>query len=184
VDDAIVLALHGWVRAHEPVARLVAGIAEYGIFLLPITLVALWFLPASGASFRRTVLIALLPSVCLAVFLALGLGLFIDRPRPFVALPIASLFPYYPDSSFPSDHVLLGIALVGPAAWSKPRVGVWLVASTLLVGFARVAAGLHYPSDVIGSALLGAIPTAISVGLVSWLERASPNSGRTARRIS
>ena len=39
----------------------------------------------------------------------------------------------------------------------------------LIVGLARVAAGLHFPSDVLGSALLAALPAAAGLSLETAL---------------
>ncbi len=174
MDAAIVLGLFEWASAHPPVARVVSLIAEYGIVLLVVALIALWFLPASGVSFRRTVLFAVVSSFVVVVLLAVGFSLFLFRPRPFEVLGFQPLFAHYADSSFPSDHMLFGTALIGPAVWSRPKLGVWLLAWLLVIGLCRVAAGVHYASDILGSILVGAVPTAISVQLVALLERASP----------
>jgi undecaprenyl-diphosphatase len=71
-----------------------------------------------------------------------------------VALGFTPLIAHVADSSFPSDHTLLGVALIGAMLLSVPRVGVGMFVWALLVGVARVAAGLHYPSDIIGSSVL------------------------------
>jgi undecaprenyl-diphosphatase len=63
-------------------------------------------------------------------------------------LGFAPLVPHAPDSSFPSDHTLVGVALAGALLFRAPRVGVCLVTLAVLVGFARVAVGVHYPSDI------------------------------------
>jgi undecaprenyl-diphosphatase len=174
MDDAIVLGLFGSASSQPLVARLVSVIAEYGILLLVLGLVLLWLLPASGVPFRRTVLFAVVPSFVVAVFLAVGFSLFLYRARPFEVLGIQPLFAHYADSSFPSDHMLFGSALIGPAVWSRPKLGIWLLVWLLVIGACRVAAGVHYASDILGSILLGAVPTGIAVQLVALLERASP----------
>jgi undecaprenyl-diphosphatase len=89
---------------------------------------------------------------------ALAVGLVLERvlarPRPFGELAITPLVAHVADSSFPSDHTLIGAALVGPMLLSVPRLGLALFGWAVLVGTARVAAGLHYPSDIIGTSVL------------------------------
>lgn len=94
----------------------------------------------------------------LAMFLALSLGSVLARPRPFVALGLAPLLPHAATATFPSRHTLVGVALAGPVMGVRRRLGLGLVVWVLGVGLARVAAGLHYPSDILGSALLALGP--------------------------
>ncbi len=164
VDQAVVIALHERAISLEWITMLVRVIAEYGIFVLPVALAAIWLVTGPGPT-REAVLAGAIAFV-LAILLSFALGLVIDRPRPFLALGTTPLFSYPVDSSFPSDHTLLGVATVGPTAWRSPRAGIWLVLWTLVVGLARVAAAVHYPSDIIGSALLAAVPTAMGLRAV------------------
>ena len=92
-----------------------------------------------------------------AFLLGLVLERTLSRPRPFVELGFQPLFAHAADSSFPSDHTLAGVALVGPLLGPARRLGVVLVVWALVVGLARVAAGVHYPSDVLGSAVLALV---------------------------
>ncbi|MGH8686410.1 MAG: phosphatase PAP2 family protein [Burkholderiales bacterium] len=79
------------------------------------------------------------------------------RPRPFqslahIAAGAAPLDAY----SFPSGHTLHAVAftLVALAYW--PWLAPVLVPFTLLTAASRIALGLHYPSDVLAGAALGA----------------------------
>ena len=110
MDEAAVLALHAWVVSQEIVAQSVSLIAQYGIFVLPAAFAVLCFAHPSDLRTKRAVLLAGALSFILALLLSFGIGLVLDRPRPVVALGIPPLFPYPADSSFPSDHTLLGIA--------------------------------------------------------------------------
>jgi len=89
--------------------------------------------------------------------------LFIDRPRP--AVPHLDEAP--PTSSFPSGHTAAAICFYGSIAaivlWhSRNR---WLTAAAvfvcaaipLTIACSRVYRGMHYPTDVLSGALLGAI---------------------------
>jgi undecaprenyl-diphosphatase len=164
MDSAIVVSLHQLTTSQPWFAGLVGIVANFGIFILPLTLAVAWFrahLP--GDSRRDAILVGVI-----AAAIAFGVGLVLERtlgrPRPFVELGFQPLFPHAADSSFPSDHTLVGVALVGPLLAAAHRLGGVLVLWALVVGFTRVAAGIHYPSDVLGSAVL-----AVVLDLIVWL---------------
>jgi len=67
--------------------------------------------------------------------------------------------------SFPSGHMLHATAFALVAVSYYPSL-VWLVLPfALLVALSRVVLGLHYPSDVLAGAALGAIISGISLGV-------------------
>jgi undecaprenyl-diphosphatase len=79
------------------------------------------------------------------------------RERPFVRHPgifqgAAALDRY----SFPSGHTLHAVAFTAISVSYFPVLAWALVPFTVLVGFSRVVLGLHYPSDVLAGATLGA----------------------------
>jgi undecaprenyl-diphosphatase len=87
----------------------------------------------------------------------------IDRHRPVVA----HLDGSPPTSSFPSGHTaastsiygLLAIIVAGHLAQARWRRLVYVVTALLVlsIGISRIYRGMHYPSDVIGGVLLGAL---------------------------
>ena len=79
MDASIVQALHQWASSANWLSSLVIVLAQAGVFVLPLALVAAWFIETEASDRRR---------------------------------------------------------------------------QAVVVGFARVAAGVHYPSDIIGSAIL------------------------------
>ncbi|HET7766673.1 MAG TPA: phosphatase PAP2 family protein, partial [Burkholderiales bacterium] len=58
---------------------------------------------------------------------------------------------------FPSGHTLHAVAFSMVAISFYPALAWLLVPFTLLVASSRVVLGLHYPSDVLAGAALGAI---------------------------
>ena len=76
--------------------------------------------------------------------------------------------------SFPSGHSCNAVTAYGSlAAHEKKRKFLWILAVVLplLVGFSRVFVGAHYPTDVFGGWVLGAI----IVLLIPWLRRKIKN---------
>jgi len=79
------------------------------------------------------------------------------RPRPYQVLRdiragIAPLDAF----SFPSGHTLHAVAFTVVAVSHFPALASVLVPFTLLVALSRVVLGLHYPSDVLAGAAIGA----------------------------
>jgi membrane-associated phospholipid phosphatase len=108
-----------------------------------------------------------------------GIAPLVDRPRPSPELVHVSIeIPY---GSFPSGHLLNLTAGLG-FAWymvytlmppSMLRTAVlWLVPIyLLLLGLARIYEGHHWPSDVLGGVLLGALWLWLSITTYRWLEK-------------
>ena len=59
--------------------------------------------------------------------------------------------------SFPSGHTLHAMAFTMVALAYYPQLAWLLVPFTALVAMSRVILGLHYPSDVLAGALIGAL---------------------------
>ena len=79
------------------------------------------------------------------------------RRRPYQAMPtVAAGAPPLDAFSFPSGHTLHAVAFTLVAGAHYPALTPLLVAFALLTGVSRVVLGLHYPSDVLAGAAIGA----------------------------
>jgi membrane-associated phospholipid phosphatase len=68
--------------------------------------------------------------------------------------------------SFPSGHTAAAVAFATGVGRVMPVAGVPLHALAALVGYSRVHTGVHYPGDVLGGALLGAMISDLTAGAV------------------
>jgi undecaprenyl-diphosphatase len=139
--------------------------AKYLPIVFALALVALWLSWRPGN--QRGAFLA-----GASALIALGLGQLIGkalpRPRPYLSHTVHQLIPPSLDTSFPSDHAILGFA-VAVMIWKyNKRAGVALLVLATLMAIARVFVGAHYPGDVLGGAMLG---TLTSVGLAALSAR-------------
>lgn len=98
------------------------------------------------------------------------------RPRPFIAH--ADLMSQVADktkvdlSSFPSSHTYVAFAVATSVfLYGHKKLGSFLFFIAILVAISRVGAGLHYPSDVIGGAMLGIFSGIIAYLFIQKVER-------------
>lgn len=69
--------------------------------------------------------------------------------------------------SFPSGHTLHAVAFTLVALHYYPGLAWLLVPMTLLIALSRVVLGLHYPTDVIAGAAIGATIAVTSVAIIT-----------------
>jgi len=89
-----------------------------------------------------------------------------ERPRPYQVCPtICCLTAPLDRFSFPSGHTLHAVVFSLVATAYYPALG-WLVwPFTALVALSRLVLGLHYVSDVLVGALLGAAVAGVTLAL-------------------
>lgn len=87
------------------------------------------------------------------------IGHFVGRIRPYLADPsIHALIPApLTIYSFPSGHTATSFAVAVVLTYGSPGLGLIALLAATLVGFGRMATGVHYPTDVIAGALLGSL---------------------------
>ena len=125
--------------------------------LMTLLMVTLWF---SGRTLsqrersQRTFMIAL---SCMGIangFVKISNNFFF-RPRPYVGHDVNMLFYPPTDSSFPSNGAAVTFALATAVFVYNRKLGGILYFFCLVWAFARVAAGVQYPFDIIGGWLFG-----------------------------
>lgn len=152
-----------WLVAHRSPGLTVAAmvITDLGS---PITIAAAALLCAALLSWRARSLIpaaVVIGALAAAWSASTMLKMVVARPRPPLGLHLVPAS----DPSFPSGHVtgtatLLGIVAVTVGAAASRTLKAWLAAlvgvAVLLVAASRLYLGVHWLSDVIAAALLGA----------------------------
>lgn len=81
---------------------------------------------------------------------------FYNRPRPFVDEQLVyQLIDHDQAGSFPSGHTATFFAIAFFIYLQNKKLGYWFFAAALIISLARISAGLHYPTDILGGTLVG-----------------------------
>jgi len=165
----------GTPAALGPIAWFFSLVGNY--WTAPLVLLSLWLWSKSAADPARAHAVRLrLTGFGLAFLLALlaatVLKLWLDFPRPPAVLGelvrlIGQAERHY---SLPSGHATYSALVVGalwPQVGRRGRIGLVIYAG--LVGWSRIASGMHFPADVLAGWGLGLGCTALAGRLVSLI---------------
>lgn len=102
----------------------------------------------------RCVICALV-AVALSMLALYAFNSLFFRPRPFTSHQVNMLLYHNTDSAFPSNAATLIFALAFATLLFRRGIGAVMVGLACFAGVCRVAAGVHYPLDIVGGAVLG-----------------------------
>jgi undecaprenyl-diphosphatase len=145
--------------------RFMAFISRIGDGVFWYTLMAAIFVLGGEQGMWVTVHMGVVALVGVAIYKGLKKSLL--RARPYIThdeiIQLTAPLDYY---SFPSGHTLHAVSFTLVSGIWYP-VLLWVtVPFTLLVALSRVILGLHYPSDVLAGALVGAVLAGLSFSVL------------------
>ncbi|HEY6933798.1 MAG TPA: phosphatase PAP2 family protein [Marmoricola sp.] len=137
--------------------------ALYGVVLFALLLLVAWWRARRSGSITRVSASLWAPlGALLALAVNQPLGRFVGERRPYDEIAHALvLVPRTTDFSFPSDHAVMAGAVAAGVLLVDRRLGLLATLMALLMAFARVYVGAHYPFDVIAGLLVGAVVTTL-----------------------
>lgn len=166
IDSSIVRSLNSWGEHYKSLVRICSNDLVYIVILLA----ALWFVvqilkahPIKNGlkDFATTLVvkgvIVLAFPLGIAVVISESISAIFVRQRPFVSdSTVHLLVPHGADGGMPSHHTVFMVALVASVYYYDKRSATFFAVLTLITGIARVVAGIHYPTDILVGALIGA----------------------------
>ncbi|OGI65561.1 hypothetical protein A2647_03765 [Candidatus Nomurabacteria bacterium RIFCSPHIGHO2_01_FULL_40_24b] len=93
----------------------------------------------------------------LAWILTHALKFLFSSMRPFEVLPQIQPLISKTSSAFPSGHAAFFMALAISIFFFHKKAGYWFMLFALVIGIARVIAGVHFPIDILGGFIFGAL---------------------------
>jgi len=154
----------------------------FGALYLPFIVVVVClvvFLVEHGRHRRHWLLVEFLASLILAaqVFSA-NLQVLFGHIRPFEALQFTPAIAPVIFFSFPSWHVSVLFALALTVRFHHKKTGDVLIFLALVNGLARVAAGVHWPFDILGGIAVGIVSALMAHAIVRFGEETFRPSGK------
>ena len=155
LDLTLFNLLYGFTSTHKVVSLFVGFLANYAAYFLVGAFI--WFV-LQRINWKERIYVASLAIISIIVSRGIFtelFGFFFHRVRPYLDLGLPTLG--LTTGSFPSGHMafLVPIALI---VWSENRkLGNWFLVGTIFVGISRVAYGYHWPSDILGGIIVGAV---------------------------
>ncbi len=161
-----------WINATDPLpwqVTLARIGAEDLVWLLPPGLVLGWLYSTAGT---RLTLISAALAAALGLALNQLIALFWYHARPFEMGLGRTLIDHATESSFPSDHYTLFMAVACSLLLYRPlrQWGLWLALLGTVVAWARIYAGVHFPLDMAGALLVGGVSASVLHGCRPWME--------------
>ena len=159
-DERICVSLNRGIHV-RPLLQLFRAVSWLGNGIFWYGLMLAMLLAEAGRAIAPFVHMVLAGLACTFIYKLLKRGTL--RPRPFhVHQHIAAGAQPLDQFSFPSGHTLHAVAFTLVACAYYPQLAFLAVPFTLLVAASRMVLGLHYPSDVLAGAALGALVAAAS----------------------
>ena len=148
--------------------------AQYLIFIFLVLVIIIWFYKkplSKDIDNKRLFMLSVISSVISWLVLDKMLGFIYYEKRPFIGLKnVNLLFHYIPNNSFPSDHSAVTMALASMIFIYNKKLGWFFIILSVLIGFARVFSGVHFPLDIVVGFISGILATIIVYILKDKLE--------------
>ena len=172
-DSSILLWIQDNLRSDflTPVMKVITHLGDKGIFWILLTLALLFV--------RKTRPLGVICAVSMVIGLVvtnLIIKNWVARVRPYEVIQgLECIVKKADDWSFPSGHTTNSLACAWVLFRRGPKKGgVTALVLAILISLSRLYVGIHYPTDVLGGAVIGIGSACLAMWLVPKLERKFP----------
>jgi len=146
-------------KREKMAALIVRGLPPlfFAVYTVQLCLMGWWTIVSGFAPKNLSALIGsmVFPAGCL--LMSIFLRKKIDRKRPYEQLSIRPLLDKKGGKSFPSNHTASAFVLALTTFRLSAVLGCIMLLLAIITGMSRIAAGLHWPEDVLCGGILGLV---------------------------
>lgn len=133
------------------------------LYLLIVGLLMTWFL---GRYTSKALVLQAIITTIIALLIGYVVSLIFPHPRPFVIDVGQTLIPHAATASFPSNHMLIFSSIALCYLFAKQtKIGVALLTLALMVAWARIYVGVHFPLDMLGGFIIAMLTNLMVIQL-------------------
>ncbi|MEN9614494.1 MAG: hypothetical protein RLZZ347_801 [Candidatus Parcubacteria bacterium] len=171
MNESILLLLNTFANSSPLIAHCVIFCAEYLGYVVLVGIIAYGIWGKDQKNDIRQVL-SIFAAAGFAYIIASIIKHLYPSPRPFEALQsVHALYLHDGMDSFPSGHASFFGALAFGAFHYSRKIGWLLLITAIVIGVARVSAGIHFPLDILGGFAVAGIAYFLWRGIVGFVQK-------------
>ncbi len=154
MNKKIFLKMYNTAKSNKFIKEITIGVARVSswvFFLVYALLILTLFLDKND----KLYMVIIIPMLTIAVNMLARKML--RRPRPFDELNIEPLIYHSNAYSFPSNHCASALIIAASVYYVNPSSGMWVAVMAVVTGLSRIAAGIHYPIDVLAGYIVAIV---------------------------
>jgi undecaprenyl-diphosphatase len=155
LDYQLFQYFNNWAGKSAVFDRVMVFLGYYLVFIFPIGLAVYFLLKIKEKKSKLIILSSVISGLAAPFVFNEIIRTIYYRERPYVVHIVTKLWEKGPEASFPSNHTAALVAIGMAIYFYNRKLGMAVIASGIIVGLARVVAGIHYPGDILGGIVVG-----------------------------
>lgn len=174
MNDSLLFLINGWAGKSSILDAIMIFCASYLIYIIFLVALVCAGLLLLKKEWKPVIYFAATLIVSFAL-LQLAAHLYVDN-RPFVDHQLHQIVAHATGKSFPSDHTTASTALaIGILFFTRfKKTGIAVLVGAVVVGFARIFVGVHYPIDILGGLVTGIVGGLVVLAIKKIIDNKSP----------
>lgn len=138
--------------------------AEYLLYIIVAILIVLLI----WKKHRLMILFSAVSVFLSRIIIAEPIKILVHRARPYIVLETAKkIITGDTDfKSFPSGHAAIIFAIATAVYFFNKKLGIWFFVGAILIGISRIFVGVHWPTDILGGAVIGIVSGVIIARII------------------